>query len=187
MTGAAQLFTPSRPPLRGSPRRYTDLMQALQYGYLRSVAAANGCVVSGVPEIDEGTDILLSHTSVSHTAISDRIARLEIQMKATGGLPAPEAASVTATMLRDRYNLYETPDPSMHRVVVILAMPQDQADWVLSQPNALSVHHCAYWTNLAGEGPISNSSTTVHAPLTQPFDDIALCDMMERIGKGGAP
>lgn len=162
-------------------------MESLQAGYLRAVVAAAGCVVRGVAEIDEGVDMELTHTSSSHTAITDRVARLEIQMKATGvGLPSA-GGTVQTSMSGQRYNYFETPDPSMHRIVVILAMPRDQAHWVFSRPKALSIHHCAYWVNLAGAGTSSAGSVTVQAPTTQPFDDVALCDMMERIGQGGAP
>lgn len=64
------------------------MMESLQISYVCAVAAAAGCGIRSI-EIDEGVDIVLTHISANHTAISDRVARLEIQMKATGGLFLP--------------------------------------------------------------------------------------------------
>jgi hypothetical protein len=176
---------PSRPPLRGSPKRKTDFMEALQQSYVRAVAAAAGCVIDGKPEIDEGVDLTLRHTSKAHNG--DGVARLEVQLKATSAFVHKTTTCVSAPMTRDRFNYFATVDPSVNKIVVILSMPAQQQYWTYARPKGLTIHHCAYWVNLAGLSPVMTETTTVHAPLSQVFDDIALCDMMERIGRGAAP
>jgi hypothetical protein len=162
-------------------------MEAFQESYVRAVGAAAGCVFAGRPDIDEGTDVAFTHRSTSHTALGDNVARVEIQMKATGAAAPSGATHVSATMTRDRYNFYATSNPTVHRIVVIMVMPSSPAHWSSFQPNGLTLRHSAYWVNLAGVAPSQAKTPTVSAPVSQPFDDVAFCDMMERIGQGGAP
>jgi hypothetical protein len=182
---ATSPLLPSRPPLRGSPKRHTDLMEALQASYVRAVAAAAGCVIAGKPEIDEGVDIVLTHTADAHQA--EHVARLEIQMKSTSDFDGASNDYISASMTRKRWNYFCTSDPTIDKIIVIMFIPRDQQDWTIASHDTLSVRHCAYWVNIAGEPETAQDHITIKAPTSQIFDDVALCDMMERIGQGGKP
>jgi hypothetical protein len=158
-------------------------MEAYQAGYLRAIAAAAGCIISR-PEIDEGVDIGLTHRSSEHT-VGDQVARLEVQMKSTSTGVFPPTSHVSARMTRKRHDELSVPNPTINKIVVILCMPADPKDWVLSEPEFLRMHHCAYWVNLAGSPAATAANPTVRAPISQVFDDVSLCEIMERIGKGG--
>jgi hypothetical protein len=174
--------------VRGSPTRATELMEAFQEAYVRSVAAAAGCVVYGRPEIDEGIDITFTHTSDIHLK-DDHKAYLEIQMKSSADGPVEQGSVVTATMRRSRYDLFRAVDVTVNKIVVILHMPADMKDWISLDDESLLLRHRAYWVSVRGSPPITDgvNSAPVKAPVTQPFDDIALCRIMERIGQGGVP
>jgi hypothetical protein len=161
-------------------------MEALQESYLRAVVASAGCVVVGKPEIDEGIDLEVRHTSGSH-GLTDGVARLEIQMKATVGPISGDARYLTARMSQGRYNHFATKNPTMDKIVVIMHMPARQEHWIYARPKGLTIHHCAYWMNLAGADQVNTLTATVAAPMSQVFDDVALCDIMERIGRGDPP
>lgn len=167
--------------VRGSPNRRTNFQEMLQTGYIHAVAAAAGCNVKTYL-IDEGIDLGLEHRASSH--LHGR-ADLEIQLKATtvGG----RSDFVTARVSRDRYDEYRHPEPTIHPIVVIMEMPTEQADWIRSTPEALLVHHRAYWVSLRGFDAVSGNDVTVRAPRENVFDDLALCEIMQRIGQGGAP
>ena len=171
--------------VRGSPGRRTNHLEALERSYVGAIAAAAGCSVS-VPEIDEGVDLELTHRSDSH-AVRDHVARLEIQLKATTSARNVRQEHVSAQLEKDRFDYLATPDPSINKVVVIMAVPDHQAHWVFSREKALSIHHCAYWVNLAGRPPATTKTVTVRAPRSQVFDDLTLCEMMVRIGMEGTP
>ena len=134
--------------LRGSPARVTDLMEAYQAGYIRAVAAAAGCATQW-PEIDEGVDVSLTHRSQQHS-VGDQVARLDVQMKSTSAVLAADSSHVSARVSRKRYDEFAVPDPTIHKIVVILTMPADQENWLISGPEFLRMHNCAYWVNLAG-------------------------------------
>ena len=173
-------------PLRGSPSRESQFKEQLQDGYLHAVCAAAGCGMS-YTKLDEGVDWTLTHRSSLHTASTDGVARLEMQLKATSK-PIRDGV-ISASMSKDRYDYYRTVDPSVHKVVVVMSVPTNQAHWIYARTKGLMLHRCAYWVNLAGAPPIANGaqSITVKAPLENVFNDISLCSMMERIGTGGKP
>lgn len=179
-------FSPSRPPLRGSPKRHTDLMESLQESYLRAVAASAGCVIVGRPEIDEGVDVMLSHTADGHQ--HDHTAYLSIQMKSTSAFEGINSDTVSASMSGKRWNFFSTPNPTIGKIVVIMSLPKEQTNWTKAEHEALTVRYCAYWVNIEGQALVDeDASTKVTAPKNQIFNDVALCDMMERIGRGGKP
>jgi hypothetical protein len=161
-------------------------MEQLQIAYVSAVAASSGCVLSE-PRIDEGIDLSVTHKHQDHTALSDRVARLEIQLKATHTSLPKGASVISADMSRERWEYYNVVAPTVHKIVVIMKMPADPTYWTAASRKALAVRHCGYWVNIAGNPDGGAHRPTVAAPLSQVFDDIALCSMMERIGKGQAP
>jgi hypothetical protein len=173
--------------VRGSPKRITDLMEAFQDAYLRGILAAAGCVVVGKPEIDEGVDLMLSHRSITHA--DDEFAFLQVQLKSSAEGPVEDGKFVKTILSKDRFNTFRNPNPSVHRIVVILHLPEDQKDWlqVDKKVNAMLLHHRAYWVSVEGQPVATTESVTVKAPTSQVFDDLALCKIMSRIGQGGAP
>ncbi|MEV5069016.1 DUF4365 domain-containing protein [Microbacterium sp. LMI12-1-1.1] len=173
---------PLPPIVRGSPKRFTDLMEAYQEGLVRAIAAASGVVVSR-PEIDEGIDLTLTHRSDVHTHVES--ARLEVQLKST--YTASTTTGFSVQISRDRYDYLRTPNPSIAKILIVMSVPPSQDDWIHATDKRARVHNAAYWVNLEGMPSSAAAEPTVTAPFTQRFDDRALCDMMVRIGKGGAP
>lgn len=176
------------PPIRGlHTSRGPDFMQQLQLSYVNAIAAAAGCVVSQ-PTIDDGIDIDLRSRHPSHTAFSDQTARLEVQLKSTASKIRMLANHVSTKMRFDRYNYYAAPPPlSVHKIVLIMPQPSHPGHWTYVRPKGLTLHYACYWVNIAGQGHHSQGHIQVKAPRTQVFDDLALCGMMERIGRGEAP
>ncbi len=132
-------------PVRGAPSRHTEFMEQLQIAYVGAIAAAAGCIVSE-PRIDDGIDMQLMHKSGSHSAIPDRVARLDVQLKSTssavGRVPLPGAIGVD--MSQDRFSFYSTVAPTTHKIVVVMSLPALQADWTTATHSELAVMHCAY-------------------------------------------
>ncbi|WP_082570020.1 DUF4365 domain-containing protein [Mycobacterium sp. Root135] len=177
------------PVVRGSPSRIDEMMESFQEAYVRGVAAAAGCIIAGIPAIDEGVDLRLTHRADAHK-MGDHTAHLEVQMKSSGKGPIEQGKFVTATLKRSRYDDFRATDLTINKIVVILHMPDDQEKWVKAGETALRLHHRAYWVNLQGLPPIENpdqQSITVRAPTSQIFDDLSLCRMMQRIGQWEKP
>jgi len=163
----------------------TQFMEELQRAYVSAVAASAGCIPSNWV-IDDGVDVTLSHRSAEHT-ISGGQARIDIQMKATSAYIGVESDHVSAHMTGARYNEFACVTPHIPRIVVILSMPGSQELWTAADHNTLSISHCAYWVNLAGQPLTTQTHITVSAPKSQILDDISLCAIMQRVGSGGQP
>lgn len=174
------------PITRGYPHRYTDFMEQLQIGHLNAVAAASG-VILGQFAIDDGVDVIARHWSKTHTAPPDKTARLEIQLKATSASIHDDRDFISVQMRRDRWDYFRAQDVTLAKIVVIMSMPEAQESWTLAHPDYFTIRHCAYWVNAATLPDSHAEKPTVSAPKRQVFDDVALCRMMERIGRGEAP
>lgn len=170
--------------LRGELRK-TNQMENLHVAYIHAVAAAAGCTVATF-NTDNGIDCQMVHRSQTHVPEPD--ARLEIQLKATHRVsPTDKPKYVSVQLKNERYRLYAVRNPTVPKIVVAMTMPADPADWILATHDLLSVRHCSYWVNIAGMIPTGKDETIVRVPTEQVFDDLALCDIMSRIGQGGAP
>src|ERR1017187_5850664 len=122
---------PSRPAIRGYTDRYKNMMEALQVSYISAVAASAGCIVGNL-NIDDGVDALLQHKSAQHTSITDRVARLEVQLKATSR-SVNKSGHLTATMDHDRWEYYRTKDPAVNKIIVVMSMPSRQEHWTFAR------------------------------------------------------
>lgn len=170
--------------LRGAPLRKTNFMEEFQKSYLRAIAASSGCIVASF-EVDDGIDAQLNHKSDRHTHEPDGTARLELQLKATHS--PLKGDHISATMSQKRFRYYRTLAPTVHKIVIVMHLPPDQADWIKASEHSLNIHHCAYWINLVDHPDSKAENPTVNALRANIFDDEALCGIMQRIGQGGRP
>lgn len=173
---------------RGLSERRTQFMEVYQTSWVQALAAASGCVVWEPKLVDDGIDVTLEHRHETHTSTPERAVLLKVQLKATT-IP-PSKGFISVKVSRQRHKQYAVADPHISTIVVALHMPMDQENWVYAGHRSLSMFGRSAWVNLAGvnvdEGDPSDK-LTVKAPLRQPFDDVSLAQIMERIGKGGQP
>ncbi|UUN27660.1 DUF4365 domain-containing protein [Streptomyces sp. FIT100] len=171
-------------PLRGDlPKQ--QRMEMLQDSYLRAVAAAAGCTMAK-PDPDDGIDWVITHASDLHEA--DCQIDLKIQLKSTWTSgPNPANGFVSVNLSNDRLKLLARQKVIVHRILVAMIIPEDIAAWVEATHDIFKLRHCAYWRSVTGEEPSGEKYTSVRVPTARIFDDKALCEIMERIGKGGRP
>lgn len=56
------------------------------------------------------------------------------------------------------------------RVLVVLRLPDDEANWMALTTEQLIIKHCAYWISFRGQQPTTNTATTrVGIPKNQMF------------------
>jgi|GEM_PF-5140718 len=159
-------------------------MEQYQESCFRAIAAAAGCNVTRWA-IDEGIDLHVTHRAEQHIQ-ADKTARLDLQLKATSTPLSKGGACAIATMTRRRYNELVIEDVTYPKLVVIMQLPQLQHGWIEAAPEGLLLRNF-YWVNLAGLPTTIAKVKTIKAPTTNRLDDVTLCAMMEKIGKGGRP
>lgn len=174
---------------RGSASRITGHMEQFQRAWIGAVSAASGCLVLSFDVVDDGLDLMLTHKHDSHTGTNERRATLNLQLKATSAGPT-KSGDLTAQVSRKRLSDYSVVDPHVPTIVAILRMPAQQHHWVYATHRNLNLYGVCQWVNLEGRsvGPGDDSDMlTVRAPASQVLDDVALAQIMERIGRGGRP
>ena len=174
-------------PLRGdmTVTRKTDLMEALHNAQFRASAAAAGCSVAK-PEPDDGIDWVVTHRSNIHTI--GRSAHIEVQLRSTAQVVPPLGDYFPFRLDSDTFDRL-TEESHYQRLLIVCVLPSDIEKWICADQSSdtFQVRHLSYWYKLKPEQRTGVTSTTIQVPTTQVFDDLALCDIMRRVGEGGEP
>src|SRR2546423_2935769 len=151
-------------------------MEALSRAYVSAIAAHAGYTV-GRPEPDrDSVDLSLSAGGAMRHQI-------DIQLKAT--TTAPESVDeFTFPLPVKNYNdlRIQTQTP---RILVVLALPNDDREWLNHTITHLIMKRCAYWKSLSGM-PETKNTTTISIPInsTQVFDVPTLVALMQKSRTG---
>ena len=161
-------------------------METLQIGYLHAVAAAAGCTLAR-PDPDRGIDWYVSHEHDLHT--HDPSPTISVQLKSTSRLsPNPSGETFPFPLKREHLRkLAASPVTPVPRLLVVMIIPRDIADWVSVRPDHMALRHCSYWANLEGHAITAATTTTVRVKTHNVFGDVALGWIMRQVGAGVTP
>ena len=154
-----------------------DRMEALSRVYVRAVAARAG-YDTAAPEFDrDSIDLTVRAGGGVRPA-------LDLQLKATTRLGAPKDGAFRFPLKRKNYEDLRA-ETRIPRLLIVLALPEDEREWMTMTPDKLILRKCAYWLNLRGWEETGNrTSVTVPVPEGNLFTVEALRDLMEQSGKG---
>jgi hypothetical protein len=116
-----------------------------------------------------------------------RAPRLELQLKST-----------SRDLLDDKYLRYPLKlknyddlrllDFAIPRILIVLVLPENLADWLQQSEEELCLRYCAYWVSLRGMSETQNTTTvTISLPRSNQFTATALQSIRQRIGQGVEP
>lgn len=156
----------------------TDREEALSRAYLQAVAAGAGYVVASLDFDRDGIDCEIKAGGQMRPSLG-------IQLKATINLGEVQDGKYGYPLKRRNYDLLREPTQTP-RVLVVLALPQDKAEWLTVTDAELVLRRCAYWVSLANAPERDNrASVTVSLPAHQRFDVAALRALMDQSRTGG--
>lgn len=154
----------------------------LSYAYLHAVATRGGfaCSYTHRHLDDVGVDAqvhedgrLLAADSV-HTSFT-----LHVQLKATRVPPVEQNGRFSFSLPVRQYNRLRETRLASARILVVLYLPTDPADWLRHSEEALIARRCAYWVSLRGAAASANDTTqTVYIPRAQMLSVVALTEIM---------
>ena len=155
----------------------TDREEALSRAYIQAVAAGAGYVVAGLDFDRDGVDCEIKAGGAMRPSIA-------IQLKATINLGEPVDGEYRYPLRRRNYDLLRE-STQTPRLLVVLALPRNEQDWLRVSANELVMKHCAYWTSLANAPETDNTQTvTVSLPQQNRLDVAALRGLMEQSRTG---
>jgi hypothetical protein len=154
-----------------------DQEEALSRVYAQAVAARAGYLTANYDFDRDGVDLRIQAGGAERPA-------LELQLKATINLGQSHDGYFRFPLNRRNYDLLrgETQTP---RILMVLDLPNDEAQWMTITTAELILRHRAYWLNLRGFQETTNqSSVTVPIPTENLFNVDSLRRLMEQ-SRGG--
>ena len=143
--------------------------------YLRAVAAVAGVKVLRTDVDDDSVDIGLERAGGCAP-------KLDIQLKCTAE-PLPDSGDISFPLKLKNYNDLRRPTVAP-RWLVTLFVPTNCSEWLTigTPPNEILLRRCAWWTSLAGQPVVDNtSSVTVRLPRANLFTPDALKVKLDEI------
>jgi len=189
--GASTAKAPADPSSRAQnqePRRsdrmneplltVADQKEGLSLVYVKAVATRAGFLTS-VREPDRDSVDLTIHAG------GQLRPALDLQLKATTNIRKVQSGFFSFRLSIKNYDelRVETQTP---RLLVVLELPEDQAQWKTLTAEELVLRRRAYWLSLqtGHEEAIDQQTVTVHIPEDNLFDVDALLTLMERSRSG---
>ena len=155
-----------------------DREEGLSKAYVYAVASFAGYTVSEENFDRSGIDLRIHAGGRGSVGIA-------MQLKATVNFRGP---------LDDGNYRYDVPVTNYRRLIrssqtptylLVLALPQNEEEWLSSSVDELVLRRCAYWLSLEGMEERDNSSTvTVSIPPANRFDVAALRNLIEQSRQG---
>ena len=145
--------------------------------FLLAVAAIAGCAVARPYPDDDSIDWTLSCKLPKRP-------KIDVQIKTWTGDDGLSKA-IRYPLKRKNYDDL-TLEVVAPRLLVLVTIPVEVADWMELSMQQLVMRRCVYWISLAGLLPTDNdTSVTVSVPRENRLTPEALCGMMQRISDGG--
>lgn len=159
--------------------------EALSRAYVRAVAAQAGAIcIDASP--DFGIDMLLREVEQRDQSYRDTGPQFDLQLKSTTRAEVRDTEVIYDLEVR-AYDLLRTAR-ERPRLLILLVLPEDEAQWLSQSAEQLILRRCAYWLSLAGAEPTTNQATVrVSIPRASVFSVEAIRALIEAAKEGNLP
>lgn len=158
--------------------------EALSRAYVRAVAARCGLLCDFSREYDYGVDLSLCHIGRRGSRVGESGFRLDLQLKSTTTVQVT-ADQIFYDLEVRAYDDLRDPTLGNYRILVVMVLPADEAQWTSQSEDQLSIRRCAYWLSLRGFPQTTNLRTTrVAIPRGNVFTVEGVTGLMDRMRKG---
>ena len=154
------------------------IQEQMSWAFVRAVVFRAGYRLS-LPVVDDhGIDGTIE-------SYGGGLRRVDFQLKATTQFQLA-GSSVGYDLRVANYNQLIRED-DVPRVLILLLMPGDDTQWLIQSEDQLCLRKCAYWADLMGKVPSTNTSTVrIHIPTVNMFDQTGLQSMFSQMFRSGA-
>ena len=155
----------------------TDREEALSHVYVAAVAAAAGYTLAKQDFDRDGVDVQVRAGGSMRPS-------LDLQLKATTNLQEGSADLLRYPLKRRNYDLLRE-STMVPRLLVLLDLPSDEAEWLDVGAERLILRRCAYWASFANAPETANmESVTVDIRRCDRFNPSGLRELMEQARTG---
>jgi hypothetical protein len=154
-----------------------DREEALSRVYARAVAAGAGYATADCDFDRDGVDLRIHAGGAMRPAI-------DLQLKATVNLGVTTNGDYRYPLRLRNYDLLRE-ETQVPRLLLVLELPRDEAEWITIDAEQLVLRRRAYWLSLTGYGESPNqSSVTVRIPGVNVLDVNCLRALMDQSRRG---
>jgi hypothetical protein len=137
--------------------------------YVRAVVAAAGFAAYRPEVDDDSVDLVVASRCSGGTF---RSPRLEMQLKCTSQ-EVLRGGEVRFPLKRKNYDDLRAMELLVPRILVVVLVPEQPADWIGQDEARLELRRCGYWSSLFGAAATDNETTvTVRGFLTCKSDPL---------------
>ncbi|WP_422071176.1 DUF4365 domain-containing protein [Tranquillimonas rosea] len=164
-----------------------NIESELSYAYLHAVTSHAGasCTYSNRHEDNAGIDANITAWAPFPDGGYRTEVDLKVQLKATVAEPKGPSDYISYSLKGiKQYNDLRSETFSTPRLLVVLFLPESEAEWLIHTEEDLRLQRCAYWVSLRGAEESENAtSQTVYIPRKQRFDVLGLKGIFSSISK----
>ncbi len=177
-----ELQVPDVAVVEGVAVTENEQKQQLSIAYVHAVASRAGYTCQATLVDIDSVDVVIGARGLIHSQAVMRSPRLEIQLKATSQECLREDRLVFPLPVKNYNELKEA--TMIPRLLVVLLLPSNPAEWLEHSEDCLITRRCAYWTSLRGMGDTENTDTvTVYPPRINLFNVEGLRGLLERASR----
>jgi hypothetical protein len=159
-----------------------DRQEALSLAYVKAVAAVAGMTYSTRSK-DYGIDLTLHEVRLRGRHYAETGYNLDLQVKSTTSGVGTRTTIGYDLSIKGYDDLRAETD--QERILVVLVLPADEAEWIRQTRAKLELREGMYWVSLRGRPAVRNrSSIRVSIPRRQAFTPDSLRWIMNRIRAG---
>jgi hypothetical protein len=157
--------------------------EALSRAYVQAVAACAGLGLSR-PDLDYGIDLSLHAIVARGRRRVDAGSVLDVQIKSTARAVFDET-SLAYDLETKTYDDLRATDARRIRILVLVVLPDDEAEWLSQTEEELTIRGQAYWLSLRGAPARAAKKTVrIRIPRSNVFSVPAVRELLDRLDRG---
>lgn len=164
-----------------------DIEAELSYAYLHAVASHAGIACQSATRTHDGLGIDATLSTCQDFGPGAVLTELSfnVQLKATVRPPAQRDGRLSYFVKdNEQYDRLRASTVRPPKLLAVLFLPPDRAQWLTHSADQLVLARCAYWLSLAGAPATGNSSgQTVYFPEDQVLSPAGLLELCGRLAR----
>ncbi len=167
---------------QGKSLTENDIKEELSYACVHAVASRAGFALDYRRKDRDSVDVIISSKRPNATLNELQSVSLELQVKATA-FERSDGNRFSFELPIKNYNELKV-RTLCPRLLVVLALPTLNSQWLTMSEDSLILRHCLYWHNLKGQPAVENKkSKTVWISRTNVFTPETLTVIMEKVAR----
>jgi hypothetical protein len=163
-------------------RYESQFKEQYSLAYVRAVAALAGCDVNGVSVDVNGIDLTIAETDDERHPM---LPKVDVQMKCTARETVIGPDYLVFDLDVNTFRKLRRP-ATVPKILVVVYVPKNPADWIVQGEDEMHLRHCAYWQTFHSESDTANDTAIrVRLPRAQIFNVTALQAILSKINKDG--